>query len=285
MCEEHHIQAEQTILSCDELREKCGINHIILPDHFYRDQAYDKWGNPILPNGNRLAGDLFNDESVQKILNPVLHLFVKYTKYPRTYHLPWSPGVTKDDRIIADFIGFKDQEVVVTVKLDGENTSFYNDYMHARSLDYEHHPSRSRVRALHAQVASNIPAGYKVCGENVYAKHSISYSNLDDYFLMFSIWNEKNICLSWDETIEWAELLELKTVPVLYRGIWDEKIIKSLHKDTYNGDQCEGYVCRIADQFGYSAFRKVVAKYVRANHVQTSHHWKHNQLEINKLKT
>ena len=35
----------------------------------------DKWGNPILPNGQRLRGELFDDEGVQKILAPVLHLF------------------------------------------------------------------------------------------------------------------------------------------------------------------------------------------------------------------
>jgi hypothetical protein len=36
--------------------------------------------------------------------------------------------------------------------------------------------------------------------------------------LVFSIWNEQN-ALSWDETVEWAELLGLFTVPVLWRGI------------------------------------------------------------------
>ena len=80
LCEEHHIKAEETTLSCDEIREKCGIKTIVLPEHFYSDIDYDKWGNIIQATGERLKGDLFYDESVQKILKQggVLNLFQKY---------------------------------------------------------------------------------------------------------------------------------------------------------------------------------------------------------------
>ena len=73
-----------------------------MPPHLYRDQPYDKWGNPVLPNGTRLRGELFDDASVQKVLAPVLALFTDRVKYPRTYHLPWSPGLTDDDRKLDD---------------------------------------------------------------------------------------------------------------------------------------------------------------------------------------
>ncbi len=42
-------------------------------------------------------------------------------KYPRTYHLPWSPGKASDDKVLqstADFIG---TPLIITEKLDGEN--------------------------------------------------------------------------------------------------------------------------------------------------------------------
>jgi hypothetical protein len=83
----------------------------------------------------RLRGELFDDESVQKILSPVLHLFLDYVKYPRTYHLPWSPGMTKDDRQIKSIDVFEGKDIVVTLKMDGENTNWYKDYCHARSLE------------------------------------------------------------------------------------------------------------------------------------------------------
>lgn len=286
LCHDCHYKAEGTTLSCSDIRKACGITEIILPPHLYRDQEYDKWGNPVLPNGTRLRGELFDDESVQKVLKQanVLNLFTNLVKYPRTYHLPWSPGLTSDDRQMENTDFFKDKEVVVTIKMDGEQTTMNNKYVHARSLEYEPHPSRNYVKTLHGKVGWNIPEGWRVCGENLFAKHSIKYENLEDYFQVFSIWDESNICLSWDDTKVWAELLELTTVLVLFRGIYNEELIKELHKDYYNNDPCEGYVVRLAGSFHYSKFKDAVGKYVRKNHVHTHGHWMRNQVEPNILK-
>jgi hypothetical protein len=287
VCGEHHMEAEQTLLSCDTLRELAKIAKYPLPAHLYRDQSYDKWGNPILPNGQRLRGELFGDESVQKVLAPVLHLFTDRVKYPRTYHLPWSPGVKKDDRKLdySDLVHLASGEIVITVKMDGENTTMGTSYMHARSVDYDPHPSRSWAKALHSRIAFDIPPGWRVCGENLFAKHSIEYKHLEDYFLVFSVWNDKNECLSWDETLEWTALLGLKTVPVMYRGPWlDPAALDALHAPVFAGDPCEGYVIRTASQFSYREFRQCVAKYVRADHVQTHGHWMRSRVEPNKLR-
>jgi len=267
------------------LREKCGIKEVILPPHLYRDQDYDKWGNPILANGTRLRGELFDDESVQKVLAPVLHLFTTHVKYPRTFHVPWSPGATDDDRIVEDVEAmFAVNDVAVTEKMDGENTTMYRDYIHARSLDYSPHDSRDRVKAMWANVAHDIPEGWRVCGENLYAEHSIKYDDLESYFQVFSIWNEKNVCLSWDETIEWSKLLGFKTVRVVDRRVWDDKVSKLLPTQgpLVKG---EGYVVRLAEPFHYKDFRKSVAKYVRKGHVQHKDgHWSNRRVVPNKLR-
>ena len=147
-------------------------------------------------------------------------------KYPRTPHLPWSPGGTSDDSYLVDTKHFEGKEVIVTEKMDGENTTLYNDGMHARSIDSRHHPSRDWVKAFHSVFAREIPVGWRVCGENVYAKHSIEYDALPSYFLLFSVWNEKNESLSWDQTVEWASLLGVETVPELWRGIWDSTALR-----------------------------------------------------------
>ena len=289
VCETHHLEAEATTLSCDELRRLIGITKFPLPEHMYPDQPYDKWGNPILPNGMRLKGELFDDASVQKVIAPVLSLFTNRVKYPRTYHFAWSPGVTDDDRVLTDLSIFdslgKENGVVVTLKMDGENTTMYSDYLHARSIEYEAHPSRSWVKAVHGRMGHDIPEGWRVCGENLYAKHSIKYENLNDYFQVFSIWNDKNFCLSWDDTELYAELLGLRVVPVLYRGPWDEKIVRALHQEFRDGDPCEGYVVRLQESFHYRDFRRCVGKYVRASHVTTHGHWMRSKLEMNKVKT
>ncbi|MGG3507911.1 RNA ligase family protein [Paenibacillus lautus] len=205
-------------------------------------------------------------------------------KYPKTMHLPWSRGYTDDDKILRSTDHFTGQEVVITEKMDGENTTMYPNFIHARSLDSKDHPSRHYVKTLHGGIQFLIPEGYRLCGENVYAKHSLSYSALPAYYMLFSVWNEYNVCLSWNETEAWAERLGLLTVPVLYRGIWDEAAAKACYTKQSNcGGEQEGYVVRLASSFAYGDFKRSVAKFVRKNHVQTDEHWLSKPIEPNRL--
>lgn len=277
-----HTMAEQTVISCETLREKAGIKSILLPEHLDASERWDKWGNPYLPNGQRLQGELFFDESVQNVLAPVLSEFTNRVKYPRTHHLPWSPGASADDCRVADTKVFDGMEVVITVKMDGENTTIYKDGMHARSLIFTPHPSRTKIRALAAEVGPELTDSMRLCGENLYATHSIHYTNLPGHFLLFSVW-DRNIALSWDETEEWATLLNLPLVPVLYRGIWDEKLVRGLYNPVFNGNPCEGYVVRPARAFTLAEFKTHVAKFVRKGHVQTDEHWMNAKIVPNEL--
>jgi hypothetical protein len=179
---------------------------------------------------------------------------------------------------------FEGRDVVVFLKLDGENTTLYRDYIHARSLDYSPHPSRNWVKSLHGRMSYEIPEGWRVCGENLYAKHSIHYQNLPDYFFVFNIWNERNEILDWKETKEWVELLGLEMCPVLYEGIWDERLIRNIHqpKDLW-GNEVEGYVVRVQDSFHYRDFRQFNGKWVRKDHVQTHAFWRTQKVIPNEL--
>lgn len=279
LCEEDHLKAESTEHSTDFLRSKGGITNVVLPAHLYRDQEYDKWGNPVLPNGTRLRGELFHDASVQKVIAPYLHVFTKYVKYPRTYHLPWSPGLTKDDRVMPDTSSFGN--VVVTLKMDGENTTMYRDFIHARALAYPPHPSRDRIKALHSTIAHEIPEGWRLCGENLFAKHSIHYTGLEGYFYLFSVWNEANECLEFSEVKDWAQMLDLPIVKPIYVGKFDREAIEETFAP-YAASH-EGYVVRNEGRFAYGQFRQNVAKYVRANHVHTHGHWMREQVVPNEL--
>lgn len=202
-------------------------------------------------------------------------------KYPRTFHLPWSEGVTSDDKVLTSIGQFYGKHVTVTEKMDGENTSMYRDAIHARSLDSRHHISRDWVKGFWATIRNDIPSGWRICGENLYAQHSIRYENLESYFYGFSIWNENNVALSWVETSEWFSLLGITSVPVLYSGIWDEEVIRGLWNSASGS---EGYVVRLSDEFAYNDFSKSVAKFVRANHVTTDQHWMNAQITPNGLK-
>lgn len=284
LCEACHLAAEMTTVEPDVIRGACGITTRTLPDHLYPAQDYDKWGNPILPSGLRLQGELFEDPNVQKILREsgILGQFESRVKYPRSHHLPFSPGMTKDDRVMPS-TAFGD-DVVVTEKMDGGNATLYRDYLHARSVETPRHPSFAWLKNLHARISHDIPENYRICGENLFAKHSIHYKNLKSYFTVFSVWDGLT-CLSWDDTVEWATLLELDLVPVLYRGPYEEARIRALYPEPRCEDR-EGYVVRDARSWHMKEFSCKLGKFVRAGHVSPeTHHWRATALVRNELAT
>jgi hypothetical protein len=205
-----------------------------------------------------------------------------YTKYPSTPHLPFSPGMQRDDTRISSLNSLEGREVVITEKMDGENTTMYADHIHARSVDSRHHPSRDWVKNFWNSLRMDIPNNFRLCGENVYARHSVSYNSLETYFYGFSVWDDHR-CLSWDDTLEFFELLGITPVPVIYRGVFDVKAVEQI-ANNFDVENKEGFIVRVAEDFSYNQFDTHVAKWVRAGHVQTDKHWMHGQVKPNQLK-
>jgi hypothetical protein len=82
----------------------------------------------------------------------------------------------------------------------------------------------------------------------------------------------------------WFNFFGITPVNVLYDGVYDEKVIKSLYSPK-DWDTTEGYVMRLAESFSYGQYRQSVGKFVRKAHVQTNKHWMHGQvIEPNRLK-
>ena len=211
------------------------------------------------------------------------------TKYPRTYHLPWSPGATSDDKKLApgwfENNGWKDAEIVITEKLDGENTCFTNLDVYARSHGA---PTRSPWTrnlwdkdGLLWKIKDKIGEGEYYYGENLYGEHSIHYDKLPAYFFLFAgRWEDK--WYSWDDVCLAAEVLKVPTVPVLWRGIvkYEEELMVMVDgfvgAPSEFGPTREGVVVRKVEEFDNDDFSKNVCKWVRPNHVQTDEHWTKN---------
>lgn len=200
-------------------------------------------------------------------------------KYPKTFHLPWSEGVNSDDKVIKNIDHFVGKRVIVTEKMDGENTTISKERIYARSVDSKDHESRHWVKSNFSYLSQTFQDGYRVCGENLFAVHSIEYKQLPSYFLAFSVWRN-DVCLSWDTTLTFLKQYLIQHVPVLYDGIWNEGLIRSIILDK---DNQEGYVVRVAGSFLYNDFGFNVAKYVRKNHVQTDEHWMKKAVKRNLL--
>ena len=167
---------------------------------------------------------------------------MKYKKYPRTFHLPFSKGSTSDDKFLKDYSNFENKDIVVTLKMDGENTTMYNDHIHARSLDSGYHESRDWIKQFHSSFKHDIPKNIRICGENLYATHSIEYNNLLSYFYGFSIF-ENDTCLSWNDTLEWFELFGIIPVEVIYEGVFDLNKLEQL-SILLDSNKHEGFVVR-----------------------------------------
>ena len=204
-------------------------------------------------------------------------------KYPRTRHLPTSPGASQDDVHLTDLRALAAGEVVLTEKMDGENTTIGPGYVHARSVDSRAHESRTWVRSLAGRLRHEIPSGMRVCGENLYARHSIGYDRLPAYFLVFNIWQD-DLCLDWDSTQEWADLLGLHCVPLLYRGPFPglERLWRSWAA-ARDSEHSEGFVVRTAGAFRRDEFGTHLAKWVRPSHVRTDGHWMSAQVIPNQI--
>lgn len=197
--------------------------------------------------------------------------------YPRTPHLPGSPGATSDDKHASKETLTHLQsgiELVASIKMDGGNVSAYPDAFHGRSKDSGTQPWDTYAKRLWSQFRFDIPEGWRVSCESMYARRSVAYENLESPLYVIGIWNEKNELISWADTVEWAQMLGLPTVPPIYVGT-DFKEASTVWKKQFTPETSEGFVIRDAGKIPHAQFGSRVVKYVRANHVQTSADWRH----------
>lgn len=204
-------------------------------------------------------------------------------KYPRTYHLSNSPGTTNDDRIAKSIDHLINTPIVITEKMDGENAAITHNGVYARShAEFTTSPWSLKVRQLHSIIGQSLPEmDYFLFGENMQGIHSIEYTKLTSPFYLFAI-REKMKWSSWQEVEDTAFLLDIPHVPVLFKGIVNDKTELETMIDEFmkNGSQLggdiEGVVVRTQDGFDDDEFSKKVQKFVRKNHVQTDEHWTKN---------
>ena len=207
-------------------------------------------------------------------------------KYPRTFHLPFSPGTTSDDRIARDIDALFREPVVITEKLDGENTCINRFGVFARSHGA---PTRNPWATYlwdRWNVLKTMLGDLEIFGESLYAVHSIEYTGLQAHFYVFAI-RDNARWLSWDEVEFYAGLIDLPTVPVLFRGMIEADaleplVLRLVREPSFLSDpdlgasEREGVVARVARELTDEEFDTHVFKWVRKGHVRTTEHWTRN---------
>lgn len=209
-------------------------------------------------------------------------------KYFKTYHLPFTRSSTSDDKILTpkqvQEYFYPMNEVFVSIKRDGECTTIGRGFSHARSLDSKSHWSRNHIKELEAKLFKDIEPGWRICGENLLAVHSIRYDDLISFFEVFSVWNNKNEKLSLDDTLEYCDFLGLPHVPIITRDKFSAINFPKI-ENAIDWDKEEGYVVANAASFHYDDAAKNIAKVVRAMHVQTEDkHWFNKPIDKNTLR-
>ncbi|SMD03026.1 RNA ligase family protein [Rhizobium sp. RU36D] len=203
-------------------------------------------------------------------------------KYGRTFHLPMSPGATSDDKIMNDAAALDSlTEVVITEKMDGENTTIFQGGCHPRSPDARYHPSRDWMKAFASGISPMLAKDERIVGEYLFARHSIAYVALPSYFLGFA-WIVGDEIQSWDDTLHRFEDLGITSVPLLYRGAFSNTAIRQIIAGMNFATQ-EGFVVRSAEAFHESDMPRLLAKYVRQDHVQSETHWMQAEIVKNGL--
>ena len=210
-------------------------------------------------------------------------------KYGRTYHYPFSPGTTSDDRVNHNYWNdvSKIEMLVHTEKLDGENTCISKLGVFARShAAPTRHPWAGYLKEKWSFLKHDL-GDVEIFGENLYAIHSIEYSNLEDHFFVFGI-REGDRWYSWEETEFYAALMDFPTVPEIEiikpntEESFKESVLSKVEnnsvlnsKDVYTEEACsmEGLVSRNINEYKVEDFKQNVFKYVRKNHVKTGEHW------------
>jgi hypothetical protein len=204
------------------------------------------------------------------------------SKYPRTYHFTDSPGLQNDDRHQKDVTNLIGVPVVITEKLDGENTGITQGGVYARShAAYTTNSWAQWVRQLQSRIGYQLSEDVFLFGENMEGIHSIEYFNLKSFFYLFGV-KELEMFLSWEEVEDYAFLLDLEIAPVLFKGTFnnEDELNKKVDELTQGRSQLdgnlEGIVCRVQSSFSSSDFQNNVVKWVRKDHVSTDEHWSRN---------
>lgn len=214
-------------------------------------------------------------------------------KYGRTFHYPFSPGATSDDRISRDYweLITAIPLLVHTEKLDGENNCLSRHGVFARSHAAPVTSPWTETIRQYWQTVRHDLGDLEIFVENLYAVHSIRYRQLDHHFYVFAV-REHGRWLSWEETKFYAAMLGLPVVPEIKviptpedrpaferetqlittgRGALDPV-------DAFTGAEItmEGIVSRNAESYPAEEFSRNVFKYVRKGHVKTDRHWTRN---------
>lgn len=224
----------------------------------------------------------------------------EFFRFPSTPHLTWlaDKGMPRDDKVLspAEVDVLLSGDVVVEEKLDGANLGISlapDGSLRAQNrghyLEQPHTGQFARLPAWLEQHAEALLAALTpdriLFGEWCAARHSLHYSALPDWFLLFDVYDRgEGRFWSTARRNELAQSVGLILVPTLFRGRTTVDELRNLLMTTPSryrqGEPMEGVVVRRESPLWCEAR----AKLVRADFTQAiESHWRKRSIEWNRV--
>jgi hypothetical protein len=221
-------------------------------------------------------------------------------KFPKTPHLLWlSPEPARDDKVLApeEAAGLlSGGEAVLEEKVDGANLGLSFDeagqlrcqnrgnFLEGR-LSGQWEGLRGWLARHQAALRQHLPAGAVLFGEWCYARHSVAYSRLPDWFLGFDVLDPKRDAF-WSTRRRDALLSAVGLTPIrrIARGQFTLSKLRTLldQPSAYTDAPLEGLYVRRED----AEWLLQRAKLVRPAFVQAiGEHWSRGPIQVNRLQT
>mmetsp|Transcript_22755 Transcript_22755/g.38507 ORF Transcript_22755/g.38507 Transcript_22755/m.38507 type:complete len:877 (-) Transcript_22755:717-3347(-) len=210
-------------------------------------------------------------------------------KFPRTHHLANLGSATRDDLLIPkDDVEkfFLNKEVLIEEKIDGANMglSICDHQIRAQNRSHyvssEYHPQFKYLEKWIHQHAAALwevlqSDRYILYGEWCYAKHSIPYDALSDWFTAFDMFDRlENKFWSRSRLEAHLEGTGIALIPLIAKGSFPNiEALKNLvqTKSRYYDGPVEGIVVRVVDAEGEYVERR--GKIVRSDFLSGDTHW------------
>lgn len=221
-----------------------------------------------------------------------------FFRYPHIPHIAWlAKGEPRDDKVLSstDVHAILAGEVVLEEKLDGANIGLSlsadgNIRVQNRGqyLTEPYATQFSRLPVWLAQhgnkITAELPSDLILFGEWCAARHSLDYSALPDWFILFDVYDRG--CGKFWSTCRrnaMAVRIGLAVVPILSRSkvtITDLEVLLTTQSSRYRVGPIEGIIIR-RESVDWCEAR---AKLVRADFTQAiGEHWRNRFVEWNKV--
>jgi len=222
----------------------------------------------------------------------------EFFRFPHTPHLAWlGAGSPREDKVLdpSQAEALLTGEVTVEEKLDGANLGFSlgedGQIVAQNRGQYLPRPFSGQFSRLNSWLAQHQDALAAALGKRLMlfgewcaARHSLRYTKLPDWFLVFDVYDRMDQRFwSSPRRDALAAGLDLAPVPLLSRGrvtLPGLKLLLAQKTSAWGDDPIEGLVVRSEDK-DWLLGR---AKLVRADFTQAiTEHWRHRKTEWNQI--